>query len=71
MIPLRVSGGPERLLVALAIALNLVVLIGFLGGRCCVLFRVRLDGSVSERLDRMERHINRLKSQVAHRQEDD
>jgi len=71
MIPLQVPGAPELLLVALAIALNLVVLIGFLGGLSYVLLRVRSGGSVSERLDRMERKIGRLEAQVEHLQEND
>ena len=71
MIPLQVPGAPELLLVALAIAINLVVLIGFLGGLGYVLLRVRSGGSVSERLDRMERKIGRLEAQVEHLQEND
>ena len=71
MIPLQVPGAPELLLVALAIALNLVVLIGFLGGLGYVLLRVRSGGSVSERLDRIERKVGRLEAQLEHLQEDD
>jgi len=71
MIPLQVPGAPELLLVALAIAINLVVLIGFLGGLGYVLLRVRSGGSVSERLDRIERKVGRLEAQVEHLQEDD
>ena len=71
MIPLQVPGAPELLLVALAIGINLVVLIGFLGGLGCVLLRVRSGGSVSERLDRIERKVGRLEAQLEHLQEDD
>ena len=71
MIPLQVPGAPELLLVALAIAINLVVLIGFLGGLGYVLLRVRSGGSVSERLDRIERKVGRLEAQLEHLQEDD
>jgi hypothetical protein len=58
-------------LVALAIVINLVVLIGFLGGLGYVLLRVRSGGSVSERLDRIERKVGRLEAQLEHLQEDD
>ena len=66
-----VSGSPTSSAVAPAIGRTLVVLIGFLGGLGYVLLRVRSGGSVSERLDRIERKVGRLEAQLEHLQEDD
>jgi len=73
MVPLQmgVPGGPELLVIALALVLNLVVLVGFLGGLGYFLLRIRSGGSVDERLDRIERKIGRLEAQVEHLQEED
>jgi len=73
MVPLQmgVPGGPELLVIALALVLNLVVLVGFLGGLGYFILRIRSGGSVDERLDRIERKIGRLEAQVEHLQEED
>jgi hypothetical protein len=62
-------GGPEILIILLALVLNLLVLVGFLGGLGYFLLRIRSGGSVDERLDRIERKIGRLEAQVEHLQE--
>jgi len=62
MVSLQVPGGPGLLVLLLALGLNLVVLIGFLGGLGYFLLRIRSGGSVSERLDRIERKIGRLEA---------
>ncbi len=70
-VPLQMGlpGGPEILIVLLALVLNLLVLVGFLGGFGYFLLRIRSGGSVDERLDRIERKIGRLEAQVEHLQE--
>ena len=70
MTPLQIPGGPELILVVLAVGLNLLVLVGFLGGLRYFLLRIRSGGSVSERLDRIERKIGRLEAQVEQLQDD-
>jgi hypothetical protein len=71
MIPLQVPSGPELILVGLVIGLNLLILVGILGGMGYVLLRIRSGGNVSERLDRIERKIGRLEAQVEQLQEDE
>jgi hypothetical protein len=68
---LQLPGGPELILVVLAIGLNLLVLIGVLGGLGYFLLRIRSGGSVSERLGRIERKIGRSEAQVEQLQEDE
>ena len=62
MAPLQVPGGPELLVLVIALGLNLVVLVGVLGGLGYFILRIRSGGSVSERLDRIERKIGRLEA---------
>jgi len=69
MVPLQLPGGPEAIIVAVALVLNLLVLLAVLGGFGYFLLRIRSGGSVSERLDRIERKIGRLEAQVEHLQE--
>ncbi len=71
MLPLQVPAGPELLLFVIALGLNLVVLVGFLGGLGYFLLRIRSGGSVGERLDRIERKIGRLEAQVEQLQDDE
>ncbi|WP_324664498.1 hypothetical protein [Haloarcula sediminis] len=71
MVPLQVPAGPELILLVLALGLNLLVLVGFLGGLSYFLLRIRSGGSVSERLDRIERKIGRLEAQVEQLQDDE
>ena len=66
MIPLQIPGGPELLILVVVLLLNLLVIVGFLGGVGYFLLRIRSGGSVSERLARMERKIGRLEAQVEH-----
>jgi len=66
-----VPGGPELLVIALALLLNLVVLVGFLGGLGYFVLRIRSGGSVDERLGRIERKIGRLEAQVEHLQDEE
>jgi len=71
MVPLQIPGGPEILVLVIALGLNLLVLIGFLGGLGYFLLRIRSGGSVSDRLDRIERKIGRLEAQVEQLQDDE
>jgi len=71
MVPLQIPGGPELLVVVIALGLNLLVLVGFLGGLGYFLLRIRSGGSVSDRLDRIERKIGRLEAQVEQLQDDE
>lgn len=71
MMPLQIPGGPELILIVLAVGLNLLVLVGLLGGLSYFLLRIRSGGSVSERLDRIERKIGRLEVQVEQLQDDE
>lgn len=64
MFPLQIPGGPELVIIVLALVLNLLLLVGFIGGLGYFLLRVRSGGSVDERLDRIERKIGRLEAQV-------
>jgi hypothetical protein len=66
-----VPGGPELIVIVLALFVNLVVLVGFLGGLGYFVLRIRSGGSVDERLDRIERKIGRLEAQVEHLQEEE
>lgn len=70
MVPLQVPGGPELIILIVALALNLVVLVGVLGGLGYFLLRIRSGGSVSDRLDRIERKIGGLEAQVERLQDD-
>ncbi|MFC7019675.1 MULTISPECIES: hypothetical protein [Haloarcula] len=71
MVPLQLPGGPELLVLVLALGLNLLILVGFLGGLGYFLLRIRSGGSVSERLDRIERKVSRLEAQVEQLQDDE
>ncbi|MBX0288466.1 hypothetical protein EGH22_19215 [Halomicroarcula sp. F28] len=71
MVPLQVPGGPELFVLVIALGLNLVVLVGVLGGLGYFLLRIRSGGSVSERLDRIERKIGRLEAQVEQLQDEE
>lgn len=64
MVPLQVPGSPELVVLALALVLNALLLVGFLGGLGYVVLRIRSGGSVDERLDRIERKVGRLEAQV-------
>jgi hypothetical protein len=66
MAPLQVPGGPEIVVVLVALVLNLIVLFAFLGGLGYFLLRIRSGGSVDERLDRIERKIGSLEARVEH-----
>jgi hypothetical protein len=71
MVPLQIPGGPELFVLVLALGLNLLVLVGVLGGLGYFLLRIRSGGSVSDRLNRIERKIGRLEAQVEQLQDDD
>ena len=71
MLPLQgIPGGPELVILALALVLNLVVLAGVVGGLGYFYLRIQSGGSVDERLDRIERKVGRLEAQVEALQED-
>lgn len=70
MVLLQLPGGPEVFILLIALGFNLLLLVGFLGGLGYFLLRIRSGGSVSERLDRIERKIGRLEAQVEQLQED-
>lgn len=71
MLPLQsLPGGPELAIVALALVLNLVLLVGLVGGLGYFYLRIRSGGSVDERLDRIERKVGRLEAQVEALQEE-
>jgi hypothetical protein len=70
MAPLQIPGGPELLIIAIALILNLLILVAIVGGLGYFLLRIRSGGSVGERLDRIERKIGRLEAQVKHLQDD-
>lgn len=70
LVPLQgVPGGPELIIIALAVVLNLVLLVAVLGGLGYFYLRIQSGGSVDERLDRIERKIGRLEAQVEDIQE--
>lgn len=71
MVPFQIPGGPELLIIAIAIILNLLALVGVLGGFGYFLLRIRSGGSVSERLNRVERKIGRLEAQVEQLHDDE
>jgi hypothetical protein len=71
MVLFQIPGGPELLIIAIAIILNLLALVGVLGGFGYFLLRIRSGGSVSERLNRVERKIGRLEAQVEQLHDDD
>ncbi|MDS0284521.1 hypothetical protein [Haloarcula onubensis] len=71
MVPLQIPGGPELLVLVIALGLNLLVLVGVLGGLGYFLLRIRSGGSVSDRLDRIERKIGRLEAQVEQLQDEE
>ncbi|MFB6170065.1 MAG: hypothetical protein ABEJ06_02855 [Haloarculaceae archaeon] len=71
MLPLQVPGGPELVVIAITLVVNLLVLVAALGGLGYFLLRIRSGGSVDERLDRIERKIGRLEAQVEHLQEEE
>ncbi|MFB6160021.1 MAG: hypothetical protein ABEJ61_02475 [Haloferacaceae archaeon] len=66
MFLLQIPGGPELPILLVAVVLNVLILIGLLGGLGYFLLRIRSGGSVDERLDRIERKIGRLEAQVEH-----
>jgi uncharacterized membrane protein len=70
MVPLQIPGGPELLIIVIALVLNLLILVAVLGGFGYFLLRIQSGGSVGERLDRIERKIGRLEAQVEHLQDD-
>jgi hypothetical protein len=49
--------GPELPIVIMALGLNILVLVGVLGGLGYFLLRIRSGGNVSDRLNRIERKI--------------
>ena len=63
-----IPGGAELLVIPIILALNLVLAVGFVGGIGYFLLRIRSDGSVGERLARIERKIGKLEAQVEHMQ---
>lgn len=63
-----IPGGAELLVIPIILALNLVLVVGFLGGIGYFRLRIRSDGSVDERLARIERKVGRLEAQVEHMQ---
>jgi hypothetical protein len=63
-VPLQTPGGPEIVVVVLALALNLLLLVGLLGGLGYFLLRIRSGGSVADRLGRIERAVGRLEARV-------
>lgn len=71
MLPLQVPAGPELLVVGIVLGLNLLVLVGVVGGLGYFLLRIRSGGNVSDRLDRIERKTGRLEAQVERLQNDD
>lgn len=70
MLPLQVPGGPELLVIAVALIINVFALVAILGGVGYFLLRIRSGGSVDERLDRIERKVGRLEAQVEHLREE-
>lgn len=70
MVPLQSPGGPELLVLVIALGLNLLVLVGVVGGLGYFLLRIRSGGSVSGRLDRIERKVGRLDAQVERLRDD-
>ncbi|WP_435195729.1 hypothetical protein [Natronomonas sp. EA1] len=64
MFPLQVPGGPELLVILIALVFQLLLLIGLLGGLGYFYLRIKSGGSVDERLDRIERKIGRLEAKV-------
>jgi hypothetical protein len=71
MVPLQIPGGLELPVLVIALGLNLLVLVGILGGLGYFLLRIRSGGSVSDRLDRIERKIAALEAQVEQLQDDE
>lgn len=71
MVPFQVPGGPELLVLGIALGLNILVLVGVVGGLGYFLLRIRSGGNVSDRLNRIERKIGRLEAQVERLQDDE
>jgi len=71
MLPLQVPGGPELLVLGIVLGLNLLVLVGVVGGLGYFLLRIRSGGSVGDRLDRIERKVGGLEAQVERIQDDE
>jgi hypothetical protein len=63
-VPLQTPGGPEIVVILLALAFNVLLLVGLLGGLGYFLLRIRSGGSVADRLGRIERAVGRLEAQV-------
>jgi len=70
LLQLGIPGGPELLVIPLVLVLNLVFIVGFVGGIGYFVLRVRSGGSVNERLDRIERKVGKLEAQVEHMQQE-
>jgi uncharacterized membrane protein len=71
MLPLQaLPGGPELVIVAVALMLSLLLLVGVLGGLGYFYLHIKSGGSVDERLDRIERKTGRLEAQVEALQEE-
>ncbi len=62
--PLGIPGGPEIVVILLALAFNVLLLVGLLGGLGYFLLRIRSGGSVADRLGRIERAVGRLEARV-------
>lgn len=71
MIAFQSPGGFEFLLIGIVLVFNLLVLLGVVGGLGYFLLRIRSGGSVTERLNRIERKIGRLEAQIEQLQDDD
>ena len=71
MLPLQFPGGPELLVLGIALGLNILVLVGVVGGLGYFLLRIRSGGSVGDRLDRIERQVGRLEAQAERLQDDE
>lgn len=71
MIPLQIPGVFELLTFVVILSLYLLFLLGIAGGLGYFLLRTRSGGSVSDRLNRIERKIGRLEAQVEQLQDDE
>ena len=69
MVPFQIPGDPELVVLIVILSLNLLMLIGVVGGLGYFHLRLRSGGSVGERLNRIERKIGRLEAEVEYLQE--
>ena len=69
MVPFQIPGDPELVVLIVILSLNLLMLIGVVGGLGYFYLRLRSGGSVGERLNRIERKIGRLEAEVEYLQE--